>query len=225
MARPSADTTGARERRPGRRRRVDRLDRHPDPRRRRGPSRTATRSSALGVGSSVDAAGRPGPRVPAQGGRRGRRRRAGPRWPSALPVRRGGRPTSPTWPPTPTWWSTASSASPACRSPSRRCGPASGWRWPTRSRSSPPGPVVQPLRSTPGAELVPVDSEHCAVHQCLRAGAGARPRAEPHRAHGQRRPVPGPHGAPTWPTVTVGRRAGPSDLGDGTEDHRRLLAR
>jgi 1-deoxy-D-xylulose-5-phosphate reductoisomerase len=32
------------------------------------------------------------------------------------------------------------------------------------------GPVVQPLRATPGAELVPVDSEHCAVHQCLRAG-------------------------------------------------------
>ncbi|MEY2449931.1 MAG: 1-deoxy-D-xylulose-5-phosphate reductoisomerase [Acidimicrobiaceae bacterium] len=32
------------------------------------------------------------------------------------------------------------------------------------------GPVVQRVRSTPGAELVPVDSEHCAVHQCLRAG-------------------------------------------------------
>jgi 1-deoxy-D-xylulose-5-phosphate reductoisomerase len=32
------------------------------------------------------------------------------------------------------------------------------------------GPIVQPLRATPGAELVPVDSEHCAVHQCLRAG-------------------------------------------------------
>jgi len=32
------------------------------------------------------------------------------------------------------------------------------------------GPVVQPLRATPGAELVPVDSEHCAVHQCLRSG-------------------------------------------------------
>ena len=31
------------------------------------------------------------------------------------------------------------------------------------------GPVVQPLRTTPGAELIPVDSEHCAVHQCLRA--------------------------------------------------------
>ena len=33
------------------------------------------------------------------------------------------------------------------------------------------GPVVQPLRSVPGAELVPVDSEHCAVHQCLRSSA------------------------------------------------------
>jgi 1-deoxy-D-xylulose-5-phosphate reductoisomerase len=32
-------------------------------------------------------------------------------------------------------------------------------------------PVVQPLRSTPGAELVPVDSEHCAVHQCLRSSS------------------------------------------------------
>ena len=31
------------------------------------------------------------------------------------------------------------------------------------------GPVVQPLRSVPGAELVPVDSEHCAIHQCLRS--------------------------------------------------------
>ncbi len=33
------------------------------------------------------------------------------------------------------------------------------------------GPIVQPLRSTPGAELVPVDSEHCALHQCLRSSA------------------------------------------------------
>ena len=31
------------------------------------------------------------------------------------------------------------------------------------------GPIVQPLRSTPGAQLVPVDSEHCALHQCLRS--------------------------------------------------------
>ncbi len=31
------------------------------------------------------------------------------------------------------------------------------------------GPVVQRARQTPGAELVPVDSEHAALHQCLRA--------------------------------------------------------
>ncbi|MGH8997502.1 MAG: 1-deoxy-D-xylulose-5-phosphate reductoisomerase, partial [Acidimicrobiales bacterium] len=28
-------------------------------------------------------------------------------------------------------------------------------------------PIVQKARATPGAEIVPVDSEHCAVHQCL----------------------------------------------------------
>ncbi len=32
------------------------------------------------------------------------------------------------------------------------------------------GPVVQRVRATPGAEIIPVDSEHCALHQCLRAG-------------------------------------------------------
>ena len=31
------------------------------------------------------------------------------------------------------------------------------------------GPVVQRVRSTPGAELMPIDSEHGAIHQCLRA--------------------------------------------------------
>jgi 1-deoxy-D-xylulose-5-phosphate reductoisomerase len=33
-------------------------------------------------------------------------------------------------------------------------------------------PVVQIARLTPGAEILPVDSEHCALHQCLRAGHG-----------------------------------------------------
>ena len=36
------------------------------------------------------------------------------------------------------------------------------------------GPVVQRARRTPGAEIIPVDSEHCAVHQCLRAIVGDR---------------------------------------------------
>jgi 1-deoxy-D-xylulose-5-phosphate reductoisomerase len=31
------------------------------------------------------------------------------------------------------------------------------------------GPVVRQAWQTPGAEVVPVDSEHCALHQCLRA--------------------------------------------------------
>jgi 1-deoxy-D-xylulose-5-phosphate reductoisomerase len=33
-------------------------------------------------------------------------------------------------------------------------------------------PVVQVARRTPGAEIVPVDSEHCALHQCLSAVPG-----------------------------------------------------
>lgn len=31
------------------------------------------------------------------------------------------------------------------------------------------GPLVEVARQTPGAEILPVDSEHCALHQCLRA--------------------------------------------------------
>ncbi|MDH4279215.1 MAG: 1-deoxy-D-xylulose-5-phosphate reductoisomerase [Acidimicrobiia bacterium] len=40
------------------------------------------------------------------------------------------------------------------------------------------GPVVQKARRTPGAELIPVDSEHAAIHQCLQAH-GARPDCAP----------------------------------------------
>ncbi len=36
------------------------------------------------------------------------------------------------------------------------------------------GPVVARARATPGAEIVPVDSEHCAIHQCLRAILGEK---------------------------------------------------
>lgn len=48
------------------------------------------------------------------------------------------------------------------------------------------GPIVQRAWQTPGAELVPVDSEHCAVHQCLR-NVGAL-------AGGTRREGPGGEG-------------------------------
>ena len=33
-------------------------------------------------------------------------------------------------------------------------------------------PIVQKARATPGAEIVPVDSEHCALHQCLHSVDG-----------------------------------------------------
>ena len=36
------------------------------------------------------------------------------------------------------------------------------------------GPVVEPLRAVPGAHIVPVDSEHCALHQCLRSSDDAK---------------------------------------------------
>ena len=108
---------------------------------------------------------------------RGPRRRRAP----GQPGRRGRRRASTAW-----------SASPGCRSPWPPSRPGAGWRWPTRSRSSPPGPVVQRARRTPGAELVPVDSEHCALHQCLRANDNAARVGAP-GAHRQRRPVPGPH--------------------------------
>ncbi len=46
-----------------------------------------------------------------------------------------------------------------------------GWNSPgKKNRLIAGGPVVQAVRRTPGAEIVPVDSEHCALHQCLRAG-------------------------------------------------------
>ncbi|MEO5975429.1 MAG: 1-deoxy-D-xylulose-5-phosphate reductoisomerase [Ilumatobacteraceae bacterium] len=33
------------------------------------------------------------------------------------------------------------------------------------------GPIVQPLRGVGGGVIIPVDSEHCAIHQCLRASS------------------------------------------------------
>ena len=64
------------------------------------------------------------------------------------------------------------------------------------------GPVVQAARATPGAEIVPVDSEHCAIHQCLRAVLGEKEMAAlphppvdappPAGADRQRRSFPGP---------------------------------
>ena len=79
-------------------------------------------------------------------------------------------------------------------------------------------PVVQKARRTPGAEIVPVDSEHCAVHQCL-AAVHATHRRGPPAAHRLGRSLPGLDGGaaravtvadalahPTWsmgPKITI----------------------
>jgi 1-deoxy-D-xylulose-5-phosphate reductoisomerase len=56
------------------------------------------------------------------------------------------------------------------------------------------GPVVQRARRTPGAELIPVDSEHAALHQCLRAGG---------YTDGRGRPTSGDRHAPGAPRRVV----------------------
>ena len=43
------------------------------------------------------------------------------------------------------------------------------------------GPVVQRARATEGAELLPVDSEHCALHQCLRSNEALADTGRPDR--------------------------------------------
>ena len=183
------------------------------------PSRTATRSSGSASGRrSTCSSSRP--RVPAEGRRRrrsGRRAEVAAALPFAEVV--DDLATSST---TPTSWSTPSSASPACRSPSPRCAPGKRLALANKESLIAAGPVVQPLRATPGAELVPVDSEHCAVHQCLRSSVDADREVAAHRAHGQRRAVPRPHRRRAAPTSRVDAGAGPSDVVDGSEDHDRL---
>ncbi len=43
------------------------------------------------------------------------------------------------------------------------------------------GPVVAPYRATPGAEIIPVDSEHAAIHMCLAADRSSRAAGLPSR--------------------------------------------
>ncbi len=82
-------------------------------------------------------------------------------------------------------------------------------------------PVVQKARRTPGAEIVPVDSEHCALHQCLASvqGTDRRGPAAPDRLGGT---LPGLDGRAAA-HGHGGGRPGPPDVVDGTEDHDRLV--
>ena len=55
------------------------------------------------------------------------------------------------------------------------------------------GELVTALAEATGAQIIPVDSEHTALHQLI-AGPAARGGRAPHD-HRLRRPVPGPHAA------------------------------
>ena len=152
------------------------------------------------------------------------RRRGRPSWPPPAARVRGAAPATarwPAWPPRPTWWSTAWWASPGCRSPWPRC--EAGRRLALANKESliAAGPVVQRARRTPGAELVPVDSEHGAIHQCLRANDNP---ARVARAGADRQR--GPFRGRSRAELGVGhhrRRPGPPDLVDGPQDHGRLV--
>ena len=79
---------------------------------------------------------------------------------------------SPSWPriPTPTSCSTRSSDSRGCPRPSPRS--SAGKRLALANKESliAAGPVVAKARAAGGGEIVPVDSEHSAIWQCLRSG-------------------------------------------------------
>ena len=81
------------------------------------------------------------------------------------------------------------------------------------------GDLVMPLAEATGAQLIPVDSEHSALHQLI---AGEPPGAvERLVITASGRPVPRP-----LARLARGRRgqgrAAPPDLGDGRQDHDRL---
>ncbi len=81
------------------------------------------------------------------------------------------------------------------------------------------GALMRQALAEGGGELLPIDSEHCALHQLLAGRAPARGAGDPH--HRQRRPVPG-LGPGAHPGRHRGGGAQPSHLEDGSEDHHRF---
>ena len=215
--RPVAEPTDAGD---GQRGRVHRIDRDPDPRRRgRGPriatgwwrSAPSARSTCLVAQALAVPARTSWPSVtPSLAARAGRPapRRASRCWPGPTAW-----PPSPPWP---TWWSTGWWGSPDCTVTLAALEAGSRLALANKESIIAGAPVVARVRETPGAEIIPVDSEHCAVHQCLRSG---RPRGRgPPAADRLGRALPGPQGRRA--RLGRGRRGpGPSDLVDGTEDH------
>ena len=67
------------------------------------------------------------------------------------------------------------------------------------------GELVTQLAEATGAQIIPVDSEHSALHQLIAAERAGDDRQA--RAHRQRRPVPRPHAAPSSRTSPSRRRS------------------
>ena len=96
--------------------------------------------------------------------------------------------------PTPKSWSPPLSASSACPPPTK---PSSSAKhialWPIRKFLVAAGESSRPRLKKSGVALLPVDSEHNAIHQCLRGGETAKSTAwssPPRAALSARRPLP-----------------------------------
>ncbi len=118
---------------------------------------------------------------------------------------------------------TSSSRRPTARSPSMPSSPpsnaASRSRSRTRSSSSRRASCSSRRARASGARLLPVDSEHSAIFQCL---VGEPPESVATLvAHGLRRPVLD-EGRRGDPARDGRRRAAPPDLADGDEEHDRF---
>ena len=124
--------------------------------------------------------------------------------------------------PTPTSCSTRSSASPGC--PATLAALEHGKRLALANKESliAGGPVVAKARAAGGGEIVPVDSEHSAVYQCLRAGRADRGRSASCSPRAADRSAAAPR-AELAARSRVDRRARAPDLEHGRQDHDRLV--
>ena len=214
------------DRDPGRPRRLDRLDRHPDARRRARPSPTASRSSPSA------------PRAPARRCSSPRPARSGPRsWPSPTTGRgrRAGRAAAPgaRCGPAPTPWPAWPTEADVVVN--GVVGFAGLPRHPGHARGRPaPGAGQQGVahRRRPGGAAGPRARRAPSWCRSTASTAPSTSACGPPTTAGRVArlvltasggPVPGPHRAPSWPTVTVERRPGPPDLEHGPEDHGRLV--
>ena len=122
--------------------------------------------------------------------------------------------------PAPTSCSTRSSARPGSARPSPTLGEGIDLALANKESLVVGGELVIALAEATGAQIIPVDSEHSALHQLI---AGERPgHGRPARAHRLAAGRSAAARAPSSSDVTVEEALEPPDLGDGRQDHDRL---